>query len=108
MPRLKKSPGKRSFRSPIMPELQRLLFYELANHKQWNAKSTVHIPFSNGAWEFKSYTFGDKDRQAMKNWTIHYNGIDIITVISDEPKVWIRQGFYINMGHGRIEIECHE
>lgn len=69
-----------------------MMFFELANTMQWN-KDTIKLIRSTPQWEFKS-----------PQWGISYDGKDII-VVSDEPKVWIRQGLYILMGSAKLIFE---
>lgn len=99
MPKLKASPGKVKFTTPVVDELQRYLFYELANAKQWNPEMIKHQPIGPNGWVFECLPMSPAHK-----WAIRFDG-RAITVMSEQPKVYIRKGLTITMGNSRIIIE---
>lgn len=103
MPRLKPSPGKWKFTTPVSDELQRYLMYELECSRQWNKTTMHHKILGPNRWQYRC----QPKSSTSPIWTIEWDGKAIIAVCND-PKIWIRQGLEIDMGNGRIVIGAQE
>lgn len=100
MPGYKKSPGRIRITTPVTEELQRYVFYELANTMQWNPKGIKHTIRGANRWTFES-----------KQWKVSLDpkgspsGFMALVIESEQSRVWIRQGLYFDMRNARLVVE---
>ncbi len=88
MPKLKPSLGQIEIASPMGTHFVSWFKQEVVNFYEWNP--------SIGSWPSANVF-------KTKYATIEFKK-NTVVVISALPRVWLRQGMCINMGHGRIEI----
>ena len=88
MPKLKASLGRITIASPMGTNFVGWLKQEVVNFYEWNPKL--------GEW-------ADADTFVTQLFRIEFKRNSIV-VTSAEPRVWLRSGLCINMGHGRIEV----
>lgn len=98
MPRRKPSKGTVRFTSPVMPELQRLVFYELANSSQWNPSNIKQRGLGANRWKFIG-------KWEKLEWSVEYDGKYLIATCP-ESTFALRQGFTFDMGNGRLVIDA--
>lgn len=104
MPRTKPSPGKRKFVTPVIDELQRYVFYELVNAREWNRETIKHETIGPNRWRFTTGSHGEAKQVA---WSIEYDGKALI-VTSECSRFSIRQGLTFDMGNGSIIVGAQE